>query len=142
MEVDGAARHAVVDLLQPHFAAFVERDLADDRRLRQRAGHVEVRAAGEVGQVVAHGQRARRAEMDAQAHLALPARGDDRRGTLARQYRLQQRGADVDVAEVERAHHVDVAGDDEALYVAADQQREIALRHEVGQHRTGVVDGQ
>ena len=65
--------------------------------------------------------------MDAQAHLALPARGDDGRGTFAGQHGGEQRGADVDVAEVEGAHDVDVAGDDEALHVSADQEREVAF---------------
>ena len=56
-------------------AAFVERDLAEDHRIGERAGDVELRAAGDVGDVVLHGQRVGRGEMDAQADAVLPRRG-------------------------------------------------------------------
>ena len=55
-------------------AAFVERDFADDDGIGERAGDVELRAAGDVGDVVLHRERVGRGEMDAQSDAVLPRR--------------------------------------------------------------------
>ena len=115
LEIDRAAHDAVVDVLEADLAAFVERDQAEDDRIGERAADFEVGAAGEVGDVVAHGERVVAGEMQAQRDVVLPRRADDRRDAAAREDGVEQRRADVDVAEVERAIDGDVAGEDRAI---------------------------
>ena len=57
LEVDRAAHDTVVDVLESHLAAFVERHEAEDGGIGERAVDFDVGTAGDVGDVVANGQR-------------------------------------------------------------------------------------
>jgi hypothetical protein len=103
-----------------------------------------VDAAGDVGDVVAHGERAGRGEVHVETDAVLPRRRGDRRDAAAREDDVEQRLLDVELAVVERARDGDVAGDRGALEIAAEEQVEVALDGDafvVAQRDVGALDG-